>query len=232
LRAALVPFQGYHFCQKRWYDFSYNPCAKNKNEEEKLTKACTGKSFRFCRSKCHRNFKMKRNPRSLKWTKASRIKAGKEMVCDSTLLFGTRRDVPQRYNRDLVEKTIGAMKRISEIRSRRERAFYKKRMAGKRSRELADARKLVAENEHLLPRLRGSEVRRRQEAAAAGEEELADFSVLDAVSAKSQSRLFGGEKRRLRVRVDGQVEQSAVPTGRAAMHGDEVDDEDDEMNIG
>merc|ERR1712093_462918 len=77
--------------------------------------------FRFCRSKCHKNFKMKRNPRKLKWTKAFRKSAGKEMVVDSTLTFAARRNVPVRYNRDLVAKTLNAMERVSEIRQRRER---------------------------------------------------------------------------------------------------------------
>src|ERR1700712_3420652 len=100
---------------------------------------------------------MKRNPRKLKWTKAFRKSAGKEMVVDSTLTFAARRNVPVRYNKDLVETTLKAMKRVSEIRQRRERVFYKKRMAGNKERVKAANRKLVAENEHLLPKMRGSE---------------------------------------------------------------------------
>ncbi|KAF2219810.1 ribosomal protein L24e-domain-containing protein [Elsinoe ampelina] len=107
--------------------------------------------FRFCKSKCHKNFKMKRNPRKLAWTKAFRRAHGKEMTVDSTLTFAARRNVPVRYNRDLVATTLKAMQRVSEIRAKRERAFYRNRMKGNRERQLEADRKLVAENQHLLP---------------------------------------------------------------------------------
>lgn len=79
------------------------------------------------------------------------------MVVDSTLQFAARRNVPVRYNRDHVATTLKAMQRVSEIRAKRERVFYKNRMAGNKERERAADRKLVAENEHLLPKLRASE---------------------------------------------------------------------------
>jgi large subunit ribosomal protein L24e len=109
------------------------------------------KSFRFCKSKCHKNFKMKRNPRKLAWTKSFRRAHGKEMTVDSTLTFAQRRNIPVRYNRDLVQTTLKAMGRVSEIRARRERAFYKARMRGNKQRQREEDRKLVEENQHLLP---------------------------------------------------------------------------------
>lgn len=95
---------------------------------------------------------MKRNPRKLAWTKAFRSAHGKEMPIDGTLAnFAQRRNIPVRYNRDLVQKTLQAMSRVQEIRDRRERQFYKDRMKGNKARQLEADRKLVAENQHLLP---------------------------------------------------------------------------------
>lgn len=73
------------------------------------------------------------------------------MTVDSTLAFQQRRNIPVRYNRELVSKTLVAMERVSEVRRRRERQFYRERMRGNKERELEADRKLVAENQHLLP---------------------------------------------------------------------------------
>lgn len=74
------------------------------------------------------------------------------MIVDTTLTFASRRHVPTRYSRDLVAKTLTAMQRVEEIRSRRERVFYRNRMAGNKQRERDTNRKIVEENQHLLPR--------------------------------------------------------------------------------
>ncbi|KAI9664056.1 MAG: ATPase-activating ribosome biosynthesis protein [Bathelium mastoideum] len=107
--------------------------------------------FNFCRSKCHKNFKMKRNPRKLGWTKAFRRAHNKELTVDSTLAFAARRNVPVRYNRTLVQETLRAMERVEEIRAKRERRHYVERMRGNKSRERVENRRLVRENQHLLP---------------------------------------------------------------------------------
>ncbi|SCV03606.1 LAMI_0H09516g1_1 [Lachancea mirantina] len=130
------------------------------------------KEFRFCRSKCHKAFKQRRNPRKLRWTKAFRKAAGKELAVDTTLAFAQRRNVPVRYNRELVATTLRAMSRVEEIRQKRERAFYKNRMRGNKERDFARDRDLVESNAELL-RLRDVELAReaaKAEAVEAGEE--------------------------------------------------------------
>lgn len=112
------------------------------------------KVFRFCKSKCHKNFKMKRNPRKVRWTKAFRKAHGKEMTVDSTLEFEKRRNIPVRYNRELVADTLNAMQRIQEIKARRERAFYRARMAKAAGGSVKDKAKqvdrlAVHRNQHL-----------------------------------------------------------------------------------
>ncbi|KAI1374538.1 ribosome biogenesis protein RLP24 [Hypoxylon crocopeplum] len=171
------------------------------------------KQFRFCRSKCHKNFKMKRNPRKLKWTKSFRKAAGKEMTVDSTLQFAARRNVPVRYSRDLVAKTLRAMDRVAEIRQKRERVFAKRRLAGRRARDLAADRKLVDSHGHLLPRLRGSEKRRLALEQGLAPEQIEELEHGVAVAEKKTTRVFGTEKIRQRVRVDGGVEVMGEAAG-------------------
>jgi len=69
------------------------------------------------------------------------------MTLDTTLTFAARRQIPTRYNRELAATTLRAMERISEIRARRERAFYKNRMAGNKEREVAAAKKVIEMDE-------------------------------------------------------------------------------------
>lgn len=70
---------------------------------------------------------MKRNPRKVKWTKAYRKLHGKELTQDATFEFERRRNRPERYNREVVEQTLKAMKKIDEVRVQREAKFWENR---------------------------------------------------------------------------------------------------------
>jgi large subunit ribosomal protein L24e len=143
---------------------------------------------------------MKRNPRKLAWTKAFRRAHGKEMTVDSTLQFAQRRNVPIRYNRELVATTLQAMQRVSEIRARRERQFYKNRMRGNKAAQLEADRKLVAENQHLLPPQYRDQVLETLDKEKVAVDEMVDDEVLDGevvasqkVESKRKSRLVRGQ---------------------------------------
>ncbi|PWA38022.1 Ribosomal protein L24e, conserved site-containing protein [Artemisia annua] len=99
------------------------------------------KIFRFCRSKCHKNFKMKRNPRKVKWTKAYRRLHGKDMTQDATFEFERKRNRPERYDRNLTENTLKAIKTIDKVRSRREETHLKNRSKGKAAKKVREAKR-------------------------------------------------------------------------------------------
>jgi large subunit ribosomal protein L24e len=106
--------------------------------------------FRFCRSKCHKNFKMKRNPRKVRWTKAYRKLAGKELAEDATFEMERRRNRPEKYDRDLVKKTVQAVEKISAIRKKRQDRFYEKRMARAKAGQVAADKATLTQQIHLV----------------------------------------------------------------------------------
>ena len=108
------------------------------------------KVFRFCRSKCHNAFKAKRNPRKLKWTKASRAARGKEMIVDSTLDFEKRRNRPVKYDRQLMQATIRAMKRVEEVKALRQQRFMEKRREFLQEQEKVRAREEIVKSVDLI----------------------------------------------------------------------------------
>ena len=118
------------------------------------------------------------------------------MVVDQTLQFAARRNVPVRYNRDHVAATLKAMQRVAEVRAKREKVFYKNRMAqNKEKQKLAD-KKLVDENKHLLPRVRASEMMAEKVAEPMVEELRQDLPL---------QRLVGKRKTKQRLLVGGGI---------------------------
>ncbi|KAJ6633228.1 putative ribosome biogenesis protein RLP24 [Pseudolycoriella hygida] len=86
------------------------------------------KIFKFCRSKCHKAFKKRKNPRKTKWTKAARKTNGKELTQDPSFDFEKRRNIPVKYNRETWKKTLEAVARVTEIKEKRSREFVLKRL--------------------------------------------------------------------------------------------------------
>ena len=106
--------------------------------------------FRFCGSKCNKLFKAKRNPRKLKWTKAYRAAHGKEMTVDPVLDFEQKRNIPTRYNRNLMVKTLQAMKKVEQIKLRRQQRFYERRMAKAAAKKRQDIENELAKHVDLI----------------------------------------------------------------------------------
>ncbi|KAJ8436666.1 hypothetical protein Cgig2_006376 [Carnegiea gigantea] len=92
--------------------------------------------FKFCRSKCHKNFKMKRNPRKVKWTKAYRSLLGKDVTQESDLKLERKRNRPERYDRNLMRDILDSIRHNDRVESHKaERHSLKKLEANKHRRE-------------------------------------------------------------------------------------------------
>ena len=124
-----------------------------------------GKIFRFCRSKCHRNFKAKKNPRKIRWTKAYRKTHEKELVTDPVYEFEKIRNTPIKYNREIWTDTIQAMDKLSKIRKDREDRFFMKRMKRAEKTKKEIIKKNLIRHEQLIsdPKIREKVDKLREE---------------------------------------------------------------------
>eukprot|EP00197_Chlamydomonas_leiostraca_P004830 CAMPEP_0202869974 /NCGR_PEP_ID=MMETSP1391-20130828/14113_1 /ASSEMBLY_ACC=CAM_ASM_000867 /TAXON_ID=1034604 /ORGANISM="Chlamydomonas leiostraca, Strain SAG 11-49" /LENGTH=116 /DNA_ID=CAMNT_0049550391 /DNA_START=261 /DNA_END=611 /DNA_ORIENTATION=+ len=93
---------------------------------------------------------MKRNPRKVRWTKAYRKLAGKELAEDATFELERRRNRPEKYDREVVTKTVKAMQRIEQIRVRRQERFYEKRMQNAKAQQKAADKAQLEKEIHLI----------------------------------------------------------------------------------
>eukprot|EP00584_Thalassiosira_punctigera_P016629 CAMPEP_0172553214 /NCGR_PEP_ID=MMETSP1067-20121228/49420_1 /TAXON_ID=265564 ORGANISM="Thalassiosira punctigera, Strain Tpunct2005C2" /NCGR_SAMPLE_ID=MMETSP1067 /ASSEMBLY_ACC=CAM_ASM_000444 /LENGTH=159 /DNA_ID=CAMNT_0013341359 /DNA_START=288 /DNA_END=767 /DNA_ORIENTATION=+ len=139
------------------------------------------KTFRFCRSKCHRNFNRKRNPRKVAWTKAYRKTRGKELAVDSTFEFEKRRNRPVKYDRNLMGKTIMAMQRVQDIKERREERFHANRMKDAKPEKVSQARVEIEKHAELL-------------APAVAKREEVMHNILDSARERIATRRVAKEK--------------------------------------
>ncbi|KAI5171547.1 large subunit ribosomal protein L24e [Nematocida sp. LUAm3] len=105
-----------------------------------------GAEFRFCRSKCVKNFKLKRNPRRVKWTKTSRKVRGKDLVNDNSQAFERRVNEPIIYSKDVYETTVRSMARIAEIRGKREGFHIKNRVLAAHEQNVEKERIFIIKN--------------------------------------------------------------------------------------
>ena len=93
---------------------------------------------------------MKRNPRKVKWTKAYRALAGKDLTDDAVFAMERKRNVPEKYDRALVAKSVAAMKRADELRVARAARHHEARMRGARAREAVAERAALEHGLHMV----------------------------------------------------------------------------------
>ncbi|XP_055851912.1 probable ribosome biogenesis protein RLP24 [Episyrphus balteatus] len=143
------------------------------------------KIFKFCRGKCHKAFKKRKNPRKVRWTKAFRKAAGKELAIDPSFEFEKRRNVPVKYSRETWNKTLDAIKKVVEIKEKRQGQFVLDRLRKGREVEIQMDVKNVQQNISLIRSPAAGLKERRakedaQEAALMEEEDEENITYVDA----------------------------------------------------
>lgn len=93
---------------------------------------------------------MKRNPRKVKWTKAYRKTAGKELAQDATFEMERRRNRPVKYDRRLVHSVVKSIDKIATIREKRQERHWMARMDAAKNTTVASERAEIEKGIHLI----------------------------------------------------------------------------------
>lgn len=88
--------------------------------------------FNFCRSKCYKLFKLRRNPRKVKWTKISRMIRGKQIVDHPINEFEKRMDEPMIYSREKFAHAIAAIPQIISLKEKLDMLYKKEKILSAR----------------------------------------------------------------------------------------------------
>lgn len=134
------------------------------------------------------------------------------MTVDSTLEFEKRRNIPVKYDRELYATTVKAVSRIQEIRAKREKAFYRARMAKAAPASLRGDALEVLSGSHLLGKDRHDPIVQKALAAA------------EIKAIKKRQRKLQGIEQKVQALQDGLEEAGDEESVLANMR--EADDQD------
>merc|ERR1712192_274841 len=159
------------------------------------------KVFHFCRSKCHKAFKRKKNPRKAKWTKAFRKSAGKELAVDPSFEFEKRRNIPVKYDRELWANTVTAMQRVEEIKNKRQAHHIFQRMKlAKKIQKAKDIKEV--ERDLALIKSPAAGLRQAMKAKQAEDEELGEVEMSEELDTS-----LNLSKKKVKARQEAKVEE-------------------------
>lgn len=85
------------------------------------------------------------------------------MTVDPSCEFEKRRNVPVKYDRELMDTTVKAMRRIAEVKAKRERVFFRERVAKGRLHEQQSVAQEAVQHRKDVQLLKAPTMRRRQQ---------------------------------------------------------------------
>merc|ERR1719195_2156542 len=150
------------------------------------------------RSKCHKAFKRKKNPRKAKWTKAFRKSAGKELAVDPSLEFEKKRNVPVKYDRELWQNSIHALQRVEEIKNKRQAHHIFQRM--KKAKDIKEVERDLALIKSPAAGLRQAMKAKQQEEM---EEEEGEMEMAEVDTSLNLAK----SKKKVKARQEAKVEE-------------------------